>query len=317
MGHLLQGLGMIDDAISHYEAITRIDAQNFRAYAAIVDAMVGSQHGTDEDVFAAVKKALKSKGSDDEAAPGLWAMLLELQLNRCEWSTWFSDRERLAELLRTNAIYGRCEIPPLLPLHFLLPISLAFGCAKASSAHSQVRLPAPLVRTAVWQQQNTSRQFTYQDETNSSRPGRTGPPKRLKVGLVSGLGFGNDTQTGPLLLAPLGWLGVRRRSWIYACITIGPSSSAQSDTLLKELGCDEVYSAPTDGGSAAVEDLLLSASVDVLVHVGGAEDEEGALLLATRSSILQARYDFSSYSCALNLGSDVSLPEVIVFEWSV
>ena len=288
MGKLLQGLGMTEEAITHYEAITRLDSHNFRAFAAMVELMLNRQEGTDEQVIHAVKNALKAKGLDDE--PGIWSMLLKVQLERCDWSTRYQDADRLMAHLKFSAARGTCDISPLLPLQLLLPASFAVDCATASSVRVQAHLQAPSAHAAAWIGNNATEQGAdYSTSGDLQAIQESSVWRVLKVGFISGIGFGNDTSAGPLLLGPGGWLGSRkpmRESWIAACISLVQFPELSSSQL-KQHGCDEVHAAAQDSDVASAAALVKSAAVDVLVHVGGSDDEMGASTMAMKLAPLQ------------------------------
>ena len=275
---------MSEEAIAHYEAVVRLDPYNFAAYAAIVGVLASGQQGSDEEDIAAVKRALRARGSDPEAAPGMWATLLTLQTDRCDWSTWYPDRTRLATLVAARAAAAACELPPLLPLRFLLPAALAVNCAKAASTHVQARLQATATRSAA------PPAAVQRPHNASSVPNNSHGPHlqvRLRVGFVSGAGFGNESVAGRLLLGPTGWLGAGRRSWVALCICLCGLGEVSAGQLM-HLGCDEVHGTATDGAMGEVaEEVLKAAASDVLVHVGGTEDEKGAEALATGAARLQ------------------------------
>ncbi len=304
MGKLLQGLGMTEEAITHYEAVTRLDSHNFRAFAAMVELMLNRKEGTDEQVIHAVKNALKAKGVDD--ASGIWSMLLRVQLDRCEWSTRYHDADRLMAQLKLSAASDTCDVSPLLPLQLLLPASFAVDCATSSSVRVQAHRQAPSAHTAAWIGSNVTEKVQADPTPGDLQVMQESTAQRvLKVGFISGIGFGNDTSAGPLLLGPdlgpQGWLGSRqtkRKSWVAACISVVliPEFSA---SRLKQLGCDEVYAAVQDSDVASAAAQVKSAALDFAVHIGGSEDEMGVATMSMKMAPVQVRYP------CLNIDLDV------------
>ena len=252
--------------------------------------MLKRQEGTDEQVIHAVKNALKDKGVDD--APGIWSMLLKVQLERCEWSTRYHDAESLATQLKLSAARGTCDISPLLPLLLHLPASFAVDCATASSVRIQAHLQAPSSLPVAWIGSSSTEQSPAGATPGDQQAIQDSTVQRvLKVGFISGIGFGNDTSAGPLLLGPGGWLGSRQpmhESWVAACISLVqfPELSASQ---LKQHGCDEVHAAAQDSDVASAAALVKSAAVDVAVHVGGSEDEMGVSMMSMKVAPLQVR----------------------------
>jgi hypothetical protein len=306
MGKLLAGLGMTEEAITHYEAVTRLDSHNFRAFAAMVELMLKRQEGTDEQVIHDVKNALQAKGVDD--ASGIWSMLLKVQLQRCEWSTRYQDADRLMAQLKLSAARGTCDVSPLLPLQLLLPASFAVDCAAANSVRLQAHLQAPSARIAAWIGSNVTEQAPAASTPVDRQVIQESSVRRiLKIGFISGIGFGNSTRAGPLLLGPRGWLGSRqpmRQSWVAACISVAvlPEFSA---SRLKQLGCDEVHSVAQDSDVDSAAALVKSAAVDVVVHVGGGEDEMGVSTMSMKVAPLQVSirvpeywFGHKSFGCA-------------------
>jgi hypothetical protein len=291
MGKLLQGIGMTEEAITNYEAVTRLDSYHFRAFAAIVEVMLSRQKGTDEQVIQAVKNALKAKGVGD--APGMWSMLLKAQLERCEWSTRYQDADSLVAQLKLSAARGTCDISPMLPLQLLLPASFAVGCAAASSVRVQAHLQAPSAHTDAWIGMNVTEKAPPSTALGDPQVIQQPTVRRaLKIGFISGIGFGNETSAGSLLLGPGGWLRSLqpiRKSWVAACISVVlfPEFSASQ---LKQLGCDEVNAVAEDSDVASAAALVKAAAVDVAVHVGGSEDEMGISTMSMRVAPLQVRY---------------------------
>jgi hypothetical protein len=253
--------------------------------------MVKKQEGTDEQVFHAVKNALKSKGVDD--APGIWSMLLKIQLERCEWSTRYQDANSLAAQLKLSAARGTCDVSPLLPLQLLLPASFAVDCATANSVRLQAHLQAPSAHTAAWIGSNGTEQAPTDSGQSEVQSSRVSSVRRvLRVGFISGTGFGNDTSASSLLLGPGGWLSSdqsTRESWVSVCISaaLSPELSASQ---LKQRGCDEVHVLPEDSDVVSAAAIVKSAGVDVAVHVGGSDDVFGVETMSMNIAPLQVRY---------------------------
>ena len=289
MGRLLHSIGMRDEALQNYEAALQLDVYHFRAAAAIADVHVEDQEGSGDQAIEAIKSALRVRSP--ERAPTIWAMLVQLQLRRCDWSSHYRDVPMMHKMLHEYSAEGtHSEMQPTLPLLLLVPATLALDCAAANARALQAsyhstgpsassflipELPESLLEVVVGATRNDSKPL-------------------LNVAYVSGMGFGDDT---PALRMLASLMDHRDRSQAtITCVSLKEATKCASF----ERSCDNYLTVGPEWDRQAAADLLFKISPHVLVHLSGLEDDRGVAALSFRTAAVQMTWQ----GYAGSLGSD-------------